>query len=208
MTIELFFALVGFTFVASMTPGPNNLMLMASGINFGLMRTIPHMMGVALGFALMIFLVGVGLMQVFEAFPVTYTILKIASVGYLSYLAWKIATAVPLKEDDDANTDVTVTGKPMTFFEAALFQWVNPKAWVMGVTAISTYTTTNDSILSVLLVVGVILVVSLPSIGTWTYLGTQIKALLNNPIKRRIFNISAAALLIASLYPIVFSSHF
>jgi threonine/homoserine/homoserine lactone efflux protein len=208
MTAELLIALAGFAFVSSITPGPNNLMLMASGINFGMSRTIPHMLGVALGFAFMIFLVGIGLMQVFAAFPVLYSILKVVSVAYLSYLAWKIATAVPLKEDNQDAGDVHVTGKPMTFFQAALFQWVNPKAWVMGVTAISTYTTATDSVFAILLVVSIILVVSLPSIGTWTFLGTQMKALLNNPVKRKIFNITAALLLMASLYPIIFSSNF
>jgi threonine/homoserine/homoserine lactone efflux protein len=121
MTYEIVLGLSVFALVSSITPGPNNLMLMASGANFGFRRTIPHMLGVALGFTLMVLLIGVGLVQVFDTFPVAYQGLKVISVVYLLYLAWKIGTATAPGEDTDS------AGTPFTFIQAALFQWVNPR---------------------------------------------------------------------------------
>ena len=119
MNIEILLALTLFALVSSITPGPNNLMLMASGANFGFRRSIPHMLGVSLGFTLMVLLVGVGLVQVFDLFPVSYQILKVVSVAYLLYLAWKIGTAA------SGNNDTKAGGTPFTFVQAALFQWVS-----------------------------------------------------------------------------------
>ena len=121
MTYQLMIALMGFAFAASITPGPNNLMLMTSGANYGLRRTLPHMMGVSFGHAFMVFMVGVLLLRVFENFPVLQTVLKVGSVIYMTWLAWKIANAVPPEA-------TAVAGKPFTFLQAAAFQWVNPKA--------------------------------------------------------------------------------
>ncbi len=201
MTYQLAFALLTFAFVSSITPGPNNLMLMASGANFGFQRTIPHMLGIALGFIFMIFLVGIGLIQIFEAFPETYTILKISSSLYLLYLAWKIANSAPLQTASD--TDVT-RAKPFTFLQAALFQWVNPKAWTMGMTSIATYSVQDRPFMSVLFICGAFFVVNFPAVATWALAGTKIKQFLNSPLKTRIFNISAAILLAATLYPVWF----
>ncbi|MEM8977490.1 MAG: LysE family translocator, partial [Pseudomonadota bacterium] len=133
MTIDQIIALAAFALVTSITPGPNNLMLMASGANYGFHRTIPHMLGIGLGFVLMVMLVGLGVIQVFDAYPLAYTLLKIVSMAYLLYLAWKIATSSPPSEAGE-------TGRPITFLQAALFQWINPKAWAMALTAISVYT--------------------------------------------------------------------
>ncbi len=119
-------ALAAFALVSSITPGPNNMMLMASGANFGLRRTVPHALGVGIGFTLMIVLVGVGLMGLFDLFPVLNIALKVVSVVYLLWLAWKIANAAA------PDTDTGARGKPMTFVQAMLFQWVNPKAWSMA----------------------------------------------------------------------------
>ena len=116
MTMQLLPALVAFAFVTSITPGPNNLMLMTSGANFGWTRTIPHMLGVGIGFTVMIVLIGAGLIQVFELWPLTHTILKIASVLFLAYLAWKIANAAPPAAAQDE------TGTPLTFLQASLFR--------------------------------------------------------------------------------------
>lgn len=195
MTYDLFAALALFAFVSSVTPGPNNLMLMASGANFGFRRTIPHMLGVAIGFVFMVLLVGVGLVQVFDAFPVTYTVLKVGSVVYLLYLAWKIANSGPAKSGAAA-------GKPMTFLQAAAFQWVNPKAWAMALTAISAYT--PDHTLWAILLVGVVFgAINLPSVGSWTLLGQQMARFLTNPRRLIAFNWTMAALLVASLYPVI-----
>ncbi len=195
MSFDLIPALAAFALVSSITPGPNNLMLMASGANFGFARSIPHMLGIAIGFSVMVLLVGAGLVQVFDAYPISHQILKIVSVVYLLYLAWKIANAAPVT-GRDAN------GKPMTFFQAAAFQWVNPKAWSMALTAVTAYTpdTTLTAIALVALVFGAI---NLPSITTWTLLGQQMARVLTNRRRLAIFNWSMAILLVASLYPVV-----
>ncbi|GAB5435238.1 LysE family translocator [Falsiruegeria mediterranea] len=196
MTHELLLALVAFAFVSSITPGPNNLMLMASGANFGFRRTIPHMLGIGLGFTFMVLLVGAGLVQVFDAVPVSYQILKVVSVAYLLYLAWKIANAAPVKGQEDAGT-------PMTFLQAAAFQWVNPKAWTMALTAITAYTPSQNlgAVVIVALVFGA---VNLPSVSTWTVLGQQMARILTNPRRLILFNWTMALLLVASLYPVLF----
>ncbi|MGI9284788.1 MAG: LysE family translocator [Pseudomonadales bacterium] len=196
MSYELLIGLIAFAFVTSITPGPNNLMLMASGVNFGFRRSIPHMLGVGFGFMFMVIIVGAGLMQVFEAHPVSYNLLKVASVTYLLYLAWKIAHAAPPEGAQEAGT-------PITFFQAALFQWVNPKAWAMALTAISVYSPTQ-TLEKIALVAFVFGVINLPSVSTWTILGQQMRRVLTNPVRLRSFNVGMALLLVASLYPVLF----
>ena len=196
MTYDILSALAAFAFVSSITPGPNNLMLMASGANYGVRRTLPHMLGVALGFAFMVILVGVGLIQIFDAFPVTYTVLKVASVGYLLYLAWKIATAAAPEAKEP-------TGTPFTFLQAAAFQWVNPKAWTMALTAISVYAVPEAGVWGILLVGLVFGAVNLPSVSVWTWMGQQLRRVLDDPRKLRAFNIAMAVLLVGSLWPIL-----
>lgn len=171
-------------------------MLMTSGANFGFRRTVPHMLGVALGFTFMVLLVGIGLVQVFEAFPVSYTLLKVVSLVYLTYLAWRIATAVP------ATGGNAESGIPLTFIQAALFQWVNPKAWTMALTAVSVYSP-SQSLTAVAFVAGVFGAVNLPCISFWTSMGQQLQRLLTNPRRLRMFNISMALLLVGSLYPVL-----
>ncbi len=198
MTHELLYGLVAFAFVSSATPGPNNMMLMASGANFGFRRTVPHMFGIGLGFAFMIFLVGMGLIQVFDYWPVSHTILKVVSVAYMLWLAWKIANAAPPEKSD-------VTGTPMTFLQAAAFQWVNPKAWTMALTAIAIYAPDRAtwSIFVVALVFGL---VNFPSVSIWTVLGQELRRLLKSPASLRAFNWTMAALLVLSLYPVLLPS--
>ena len=196
MTYDLLTALAAFAFVSSITPGPNNLMLMASGANYGMRRTLPHMLGVALGFVFMVILVGVGLIQIFDMVPVTYTVLKVASVGYLLYLAWKIATAATPETAEP-------TGTPFTFLQAAAFQWVNPKAWTMALTAISVYALPEAGIWGIFLVGFVFGAINLPSVGLWAWMGQQLRRMLDDPRKLRAFNITMAVLLVGSLYPIL-----
>ncbi|MBJ6373108.1 LysE family translocator [Sedimentitalea arenosa] len=195
MTYDLLMGLALFAFVSSITPGPNNLMLMASGANFGFRRTIPHMLGVGLGFVLMILMLGAGLVQVFTTYPQSYTVLKVASVVYLLFLAWKIATAAPVR-------DAGVAGTPMTFLQAAAFQWVNPKAWAMALTALSVYTP-SQSFAAVVFVAVVFGAINIPSVGSWTVLGQQMKRVLTSPGRLATFNWTMAALLVASLYPVL-----
>ena len=202
MPVELILALAAFAFVASITPGPNNLMLMASGTNFGLRRTLPHMLGVNIGFVLMMVLVGLGLAQVFETYPVTYVALKAISAIYLVYLAWKIASSAP----PPATSVAEAAGKPFTFLQAAAFQWVNPKAWAMVLTAMSAYTLPDRPLLSLAIICLVFGLINLPSIFTWAVMGTQVRRFLTNPARLRAFNIAAALLLVATLWPILTSS--
>ena len=195
MTYDILLALAIFAFVSSITPGPNNLMLMASGANFGFRRSIPHMLGIGIGFVVMILLVGAGLIQIFDAYPITYTLLKSFSVIYLMYLAWKIAHAAPV----DADTN---KGNPLTFLQAAAFQWVNPKAWTMALTAITAYT--PDRSLEAIFVVGAIFgAINLPAVSSWTVLGQQMARWLQSPAQLRAFNWLMAGLLVASLYPVL-----
>lgn len=194
MSYDLFTALVLFAFVSSITPGPNNLMLMNSGASFGFRSTIPHLLGVVVGFTLMIILVGLGVMQVFIRFPLSYDILKVVSVGYLLYLAYKIAlsTSTPVNESSKA--------KPLTFIQASLFQWVNPKAWTMALTAISIYAP-SKSFMSVLLIALIFGLINLPCIGSWIVLGQKTQKFLTNKTRLKTFNYVMAFLLLLSLYP-------
>jgi threonine/homoserine/homoserine lactone efflux protein len=192
---ELLTALMGFALVSSITPGPNNLMLMASGANFGFMRSIPHMLGIGVGFTVMIVLVGLGLIGLFDAFPVSYIILKVCSVAYLLWLAWKIANAAPPQKGE-------ASGDPMTFIQAALFQWVNPKAWSMALTAITAYAP-GQTVQAILIVAAVFGAINLPSVSVWTLMGQQIRRLLNKPVWLRAFNICMAILLVASAAPVL-----
>ena len=200
MSTELFAALAVFAFVSSITPGPNNLMLMTSGINFGLRRTIPHMLGVSLGFTLMIALIGLGVMKIIDAMPGSTVIITAASGLYLLYMAWRIATTdtSPLESADGA-----AKSKPFTFLQAALFQWVNPKEWTMALTAISAYAPKSQGWVGIILVAGVFGVINLPSTAAWAVMGAKLRNFLSDPVRLRTFNIVAALLLVASLYQMV-----
>jgi threonine/homoserine/homoserine lactone efflux protein len=201
-SLSILLPLAGFAFISSITPGPNNLMLLASGTNFGWTRTIPHMLGISIGFGVMIMGVGMGLMQVFEAYPLAYRIMQGISIAYLMYLAWKIANMKPLSEDA---ADKAAKGKPMTFIQAAAFQWVNPKAWGMALAAISTYAPAESGIAGIALVAIVFSIVNLPSVSTWTLIGTRISRLFQNPKRLRVFNIVAALTLVGSVIPVLFT---
>lgn len=200
MTTELLIALAAFAFVSSITPGPNNLMVMASSANFGAARTLPHFAGVILGFNFMIWMVGIGVSKVFEAWPVSLMILKFLSVVFLLYLAWKIATMAAPQDKE------TSTGKPLNFFQAAAFQWINPKAWALSLAAVGAYASAANPIVSVAIIAGVFLAAGIPSVASWLFLGTQLRRLFSDPKKLRLFNWACAALLAASVWPILFSA--
>ena len=193
MTIDVLAALAAFAFVTSITPGPNNLMLMASGANFGLRRTVPHMLGVGLGHGFMVVCVGLGLAGLFEVYPAARLVLAALSVAYLLWLAWRIATA--------AAPEGGASGRPLTFLQAAAFQWVNPKAWTMALSAVTLYA--SGSAGSVVLVAAVFTAINLPSVSSRTVLGVQMKRLLTSPARLRAFNWTMAGLLVASLWPTV-----
>ena len=188
-------ALALFAFVSSITPGPNNLMLMASGANFGFRRSIPHMLGISGGFMVMLILAGLGLGRLFAQFPVSFTVLQILSIAYMLALAWRIAHAAPVNKQARATA-------PMTFWQAAAFQWVNPKSWAMALTTITVYIAEAGGLM--LLVAALIFaLVNLPAVTLWTVLGQQMARVLTNPARLQMFNRTMAVLLIASLYPLL-----
>ncbi len=195
MTYELFFALIGFAFVTSVTPGPNNMMLLASGMNFGFRRTVPHMLGISIGHALMVFLVGLGLAGVFKAWPLALTVLKVASVAYMLWLAWKIANS-------GAPGEGRAKAVPMTFLQAAAFQWVNPKAWAMALGAVAAYVT-EPSVWAYATVAGAFACVNLPSVSIWAGAGQAVRRWLEGPGQLRAFNWTMAVLLVLSLWPVI-----
>lgn len=186
-------ALAGFAFVTSITPGPNNLMLLASGTNFGWRRSLPHLLGISFGFGVMLALVGLGLGQVFTAYPGLHDVLKWASLAYLIYLAFKVATAAPPTAGDHASA-----GRPMGFGAAALFQAVNPKAWAMALTAVTAYGDLGIAVLTAIFVL-----VNLPCCGSWALLGEQMRRWLHRPRALQAFNWGAAALMVASVLPLL-----
>lgn len=195
MSISVLAALTAFAFVTTVTPGPNNLMLMASGANFGFRKTLPHMLGIMVGVSVMVLVVGGGLMSLFDAYPLLSKVLQAVSIAYLLWLAWKIANAAPLKASDEKGT-------PMTFLQAAAFQWVNPKAWAMCLSAITLYAP-DRTLLSVVMVACVFAMVSFPAISIWAWLGLVVRQWLTSPRRNRAFNITMAVLLVGSLYPVL-----
>jgi threonine/homoserine/homoserine lactone efflux protein len=196
MTPELMLAFASFAFVGSITPGPNNAMLLASGLNYGFRRTVPHIAGISLGCVAMLVLVGLGLGAVFEAVPVLYTALRYVGAAYLLWLAWNIARSGPM-------ADRQASGRPMTFWQAAAFQWVNPKAWILVVGAVSTYAPRDGFELNVAVLAVLFGMVNAPSICVWAGFGTMLRPLLADPRRVRMFNVAMAALLVLSLLPIL-----
>lgn len=197
LSYDIFMALVVFAFVTSITPGPNNLMLLASGVNFGFRRTIPHMMGIGVGFLSLLLGVGYGLGAVLEMAPYLYLALKFAGGAYMLYLAYKIATSTSVGQVTDS------AAKPMSFMQALLFQWVNPKAWVMAVTAMASYTVHDAYTLSVLVIGFVFAIINVPSVSSWAAFGSLLRQWLEDPVRLKWFNLTMALLLVASLWPML-----
>jgi threonine/homoserine/homoserine lactone efflux protein len=194
---ELLLALTSYAIVMSITPGPNNLMLLTSGVNFGFQRTIPHMLGILCGYVVLLLLVGLGIGQLLRANPEIYRALKYASLAYMAWLAWRIAQSGPISP-----TGSGAEGKPLSFLEAALFQWLNPKGWAAALTATTAFTLPDNFLPSVLIVVAVFAVVNVPSATTWTAFGIALRGALQEPRQIRVFNILMALLLMASIVPI------
>lgn len=198
MGTEILTALVVFVLATSLSPGPNNLMLLASGANFGFRRTIPHWAGISVGFQSMIFITGAGLNQVFEIWPVSMTALKFISVGYLLWLAWRIANAAAPRSGESESSSLTL-------LQAATFQWVNPKTWTMALTSLSVYAPGRDT-QGVLIVATAFLFAFAVSGSVWISVGQQLTRFLNSSGRLVVFNWTMAGLLVASLYPVLFGS--
>lgn len=187
--------LILFVLSTSITPGPNNTLILASGVNYGIRRSLPHLLGIATGFPLMVIAVGFGVGGLFQQFPLLQTALKIVGTLYLLYLAYKVATA-PTK-------DIEITkAKPFTFLQALLFQWVNPKAWMMAISGVTTFTAMAHYFMDVLLVAVAFILFGAPCTALWMICGASLRNILHNPTYRRVFNISMASLLVVSLMPV------
>ncbi|MGN8343637.1 LysE family translocator [Pseudomonas sp. SMV71] len=200
LSLDLLLGFALFALVTSITPGPNNTMLLASGVNFGFNRTIPHMLGITCGFFSLVLAVGLGLGAVFQTYPFLYTALRYIGAAYLLYLAWKIAHSGPV--GDSQPEDHT----PISYWGAAAFQWVNPKAWIMAIGAISTYTPLQGYFVNVVVIAAVFALINLPSVSLWVVCGTLLRNLLRDRRWLRLFNWGMALLLVASLYPLLLES--
>jgi threonine/homoserine/homoserine lactone efflux protein len=199
MSHSLLFAFVVFAVVMFFTPGPNNIMLLSSGLTYGLRRTVPHIAGITVGFAFMVGAVGIGLGAIFIAYPVLRTILKYAGVAYLVYLAAVIAMAEPPSADQ---ADASGGRGPMTFWGAALFQWINAKGWVMVIGTITAYAAIAAFPWNIAIQVGVSLLLGTLSCIGWALFGTALRPVLTSRRAIRVFNVVMAVLLLASLYPV------
>jgi threonine/homoserine/homoserine lactone efflux protein len=196
MSPTVFAGFLVFALVASITPGPNNLMMMASGTTFGLRRTLPHMAGVVLGFGAMTAAVGLGLAGVLKASPILFSVLRWAAAAYILYIAWRMVTA--------RGPGVAVTDeRPMSFLAAVSFQWINPKAWVMALGAVGTYAEHGRFLVDVATIAVCFMLMTVPSSLVWTSFGAAIRRWFKKPSHLKAFNWTMAILLVASMYPLV-----
>ena len=195
--MELIPSIFLFAATAAITPGPNNIMLMASGLNFGVSNSIPHLLGICIGFPVMVILIGLGLGFIFVRYPACHLFIKIIGVAYLFYLAWRIAHAPASASEGGA-------GKAFTFWQAALFQWVNAKGWIMASSAIAAYTSAGSGMYSQILIISLIFfIVTLPAVTIWLLFGASLQRLLKSGRQRRVFNVTMASLLILSVLPVI-----
>ena len=198
-SLTMILSITSFTLAGVMTPGPNNIMLLSSGLTYGYRKTLPHMVGVALGFTIMVVCVGLGIGAVFELFPMLFTALKFVGISYLFWMAWKIASSKGELKTSSKKS------KPFTFLQAASFQWVNPKAWIMAITStVSFITDPENAFLQVLIIAFIYLLSGVISTNTWTLGGVYLKKLIKNELHVRVFNIIMAILIVASVLPVIF----
>ena len=195
--MEYYFSLLVFTFVAGITPGPNNMMLMTSGLNHGIKQSLPHFFGICIGFPVMVIIVGIGMATLFAKYPSIYFYLKIAGITYLCFLAWKIANA--------GNPQATESIKaPITFLQAAAFQWLNPKAWAIAIGALAAFSNKDRFFSSVLVISLAYFIMGLLTMYVWLAIGKSLQGLLNTTKRRQWFNIIMAVTLVLSIIPVAF----
>ena len=196
-TYTMLLSITSFAIATAFTPGPNNLMLLSSGLTFGYKRTLAHILGVAIGFPIMVLAVGLGVGTVLEHYPMVYKVLKVLGIGYLLWMAWHIANT-----RGSLNTKEHQNDKPFSFIQAALFQWVNPKAWIMAVTAISSFTTQSSEVLyQVAIIAFIYLAVGVFSTHSWALGGVLLHKWLESERAIRTFNRVMALLIVLSVVP-------
>jgi len=195
--MEFYLVIILFAASSSVTPGPNNIMIMTSGLNYGIKKSMPHFLGICFGFPIMVILVGLGFSVIFENYPITHEIIKVLGVVYLIYLAWLIASSAPASLE-------SIHSKPFSFIQAASFQWVNPKAWVMATGAVAAYTTVSTNVfIQVIYIALAFFMVAFPCVGIWLYFGSALKRYLKSTRHQKMFNVSMAFLLVASVFPVL-----
>ena len=195
--MDLFLAVLFFAFSTTITPGPNNVMIMSSGMNYGVRASLAHLTGICLGFPLMVLLVGLGFGVVFDRYPNLHQLIKVLGVIYLIWLAWRIASAEP-------EAIAQGKSKPFSFIQAALFQWVNGKAWVMASGAVAAFTSVGGIYwVEVSIITAAFLVVAFPCVGLWLICGSVLRKILTQPLYQRIFNIVMAVILVLSIIPVL-----
>ncbi len=201
-TATMILSITSFALASTMTPGPNNIMLLSSGLTFGYKRTIPHALGITLGFPLMVVCVGLGVGTLFDLFPVIYAGLKVIGIGYLLWMAWHIANTKGSLSTENKKD------KPFTFFQAALFQWINPKAWVMAITSTATFITDHQiALIQVMIIACIYLFCAVFSTNSWALGGVLIKQFIRNERFVQIFNIAMAILIVGSVLPFVLNTN-
>jgi threonine/homoserine/homoserine lactone efflux protein len=196
-TLAMLISIATFALTATITPGPNNVLLLSSGLTFGYKKSIPHVFGVFLGFALMVLLVGLGVGIVFEKFPIVLKILKVVGLVYLFWMAYKIGSS-------KGHLKIKEKHKPFTFIQAALFQWVNPKGWIMSMTAMSIFVTSKEnSITQVIIIAFLFLIAGIISCNAWAIGGVALKRFIKDESHVRKFNLIMAILLVVSVLPVI-----
>lgn len=214
--IALTLSIVPYIVVMSITPGPNNLMLLSSGVRFGAQRSLPHMLGISIGGALMIVLTGLGLVGVFQRYPVLQQLMQWGGLVYLLWLAWKMTQASAPEEQrvvdadgavamvlDQLDRNALTSARPMGFVGAAAFQWVNPKMWMMALGLLSAYLPEGQGAMAVMVVALVFGLANLPCIAVWAVAGQHLRHWLQNPRALQWFNWSMAAALVLSMAPVL-----
>jgi threonine/homoserine/homoserine lactone efflux protein len=194
--MEYYLSLITFTFVAGITPGPNNLMLVVSGLNHGIRKSLPHYFGICIGFPLMVAVIGFGLGALFLRFPSIYLLIKTLGISYLLFLAWKIANAGNMQA-------ARALREPLTFLQGAAFQWINPKAWVVAIGAMAAFTVQGKVVESVIAIILAYLILGFIYSAVWLTLGQVLQKFLSDKSRVRAFNILMSVLLVLSIIPMV-----
>lgn len=198
MSMDMAIALIGFAFVMSISPGPGNFLLLASGANFGFLRSLPLLLGISGGFLAMVFLVGIGLGRVFEQFPRIYDVLRILGGVYVLWMAIGLARS---KGIGAAERDKVAV--PIGFIQAALLQLVNPKAWAVSLIVTVSYTVPQQFLTSLILLIVIFAVVNIPALSVWVLSGAALRETLAKGRRIVVFNIAMAILLVGSMVPVL-----
>jgi threonine/homoserine/homoserine lactone efflux protein len=200
MPLDLLIALAGFAVSSSITPGPNNLLVLASGLNHGIARSLPLIAGISLGFAFMLVAVGIGLGSAMRGNPALQTAAKAFGLAYMLWLAWKVAASAPspvAAHDGRA-------ARPLSALTGAAFQWVNPKAWAIALSATAAFSVPDQAMSGLAWIASVFVVVAFASLSAWAAFGSAMRGLMDSPRKMRAFNIAMALLLAASALPVAY----